>query len=257
VSTCNPVTAASTAQDTKLYLGAGCPVTAGAFGCVAGNDDSSACTIDTSASTVTATAVQFVYHVAVGGYQGATGPYGLNVTYVEPSFTPTPTSTPSGTRTSTGTPSNTATATLSTGASPSPTATPTQTQTQTASPSQTPSTTPTSTSTPTGTASQTGTPSCPPFATSMVGNSGSYVGAVPSSGGIATYTGACAGGTGGDYAMTAYIKQPLQITLDAGARLGGRLVVHTCTNVTGSGDTVLFVGTGSCPYSAAMFNWCV
>lgn len=254
VSTCNPVTAASAAKDTKLYLGAGCPVTAAAFGCVVGNDDSSACTMDTSASTVTATAGQYVYHVAVGGYLGAAGPYGLNVTYVEPSFTPTSTATPSTTQTATGTASNTATATLSTGASPSPTATPTVTQTQTGSPSQTPSTTATSTSTPSGTASPSGTPSCPPFATSLVGNSGSYVGAVPSTGSIATYSGSCAGG---DYSMSSYIKQPLQITLDAGARLGGRLVVHTCSNVTGTGDTILFIGTGSCPYSAATFGWCV
>jgi hypothetical protein len=98
-------TCGTTANNTVLYVGTGCPTWAAPFGCLKGNDDAGdvagqACPTNAAASTVTLRSVsQRTYYVQVAGFAGATVVSGLRWEYVPPPAQ----ASPSGSRTRTAT----------------------------------------------------------------------------------------------------------------------------------------------------------
>jgi outer membrane protein assembly factor BamB len=89
VSTC---ASAPPSNDTLLWVGVGCPASAAAFGCVAGNDDAApACGANARASAATVVGVaRRRYYVLVGGAGGGDVTAGLRWAYAPPSASPSP-----------------------------------------------------------------------------------------------------------------------------------------------------------------------
>ena len=109
VSTCG-----TTAADTVIYLGTGCPTWYGSFNCLRGNDNAGdvvgqVCASNSLASTLRHVTASRVYFVQVGAAAGGGVVSGLSWSYVPPS----PSGTPSRTRAAVPSRSRSATASKS------------------------------------------------------------------------------------------------------------------------------------------------